>query len=146
MQGVAGRRPCHSQTEWQVVEREILQLLKENRLLWKAWRRAEDEEKEGFQNLWKQIRTRLTDLGSGNAKAVRKKQGQTSSETHSSMPGACWRRKKSQGSCRQLSRSKRDTSKTSSVIARGRFPLDLQVMYLSHLSLLLSLTTLPQMA
>lgn len=28
----------------------------------KAWRRAEEEEKEGLQNLWSQIRTRLTHL------------------------------------------------------------------------------------
>lgn len=56
------RGPRTGCREWQVMEREIIQLLKERRHLWKAWRRAEDEEKEGFQILWKQIRTRLTHL------------------------------------------------------------------------------------
>lgn len=40
-------------------EREIHQLLKERRLLRKAWRRSEDHEKEGLKNLWDRIRAKL---------------------------------------------------------------------------------------
>ncbi len=43
-------------------EREILQLVKERRLLRKAWRKAKDHKKECLKNLWAQIRTRLTNL------------------------------------------------------------------------------------
>ncbi|XP_016406634.1 uncharacterized protein LOC107739136 [Sinocyclocheilus rhinocerous] len=43
-------------------EREILQLVKERRLLRKAWKKAEDKEKEGLKNLWNQIQARLADL------------------------------------------------------------------------------------
>lgn len=43
-------------------EREISQLVKERRLLQKAWRKAEGEEKEGLQSLWRQLRGRLAQL------------------------------------------------------------------------------------
>jgi len=41
------------------LEREIHQLVKERRLLWKAWKRSEDHEKEGLKKLWDHIRVKL---------------------------------------------------------------------------------------
>lgn len=43
-------------------EKEILQLVKERHLLWKAWRKAKDEEKECLKDLWSQIKARLANL------------------------------------------------------------------------------------
>lgn len=76
-------------------EREILQLLKDCRLLWKAWRKAKDHKKEGLKNLWAQIRTRLTNPRRAEiirkSRSRRRKQGQASSVTLLCMPEAYWR-------------------------------------------------------
>lgn len=54
-------------------EREILQLVKEQRLLWKAWRKAQGQKKEGLKSLWDQIKSRLAHLI--RAEKIRKRRG-----------------------------------------------------------------------
>lgn len=43
-------------------EHEIHPLVKERRLLRKAWRKDKEDEKEGLRNLWEQIRARRAHL------------------------------------------------------------------------------------
>ena len=52
-------------------EREIFQLVKERRLLRKAWRKAQDLEKEALKCLWDQLKSRLANLR--RAERIRKR-------------------------------------------------------------------------
>lgn len=43
-------------------EKEILKLVKERWLLWQAWRKAEEQEKDGLKAFWEQLKSRLANL------------------------------------------------------------------------------------
>lgn len=51
----------YSQTDWEMGE-GIPPVSKGETPVVKAWRKAEDQEKEGLKNLWNQIKARLADL------------------------------------------------------------------------------------
>lgn len=109
------RKNTPKQKGWR--EMEILKLVKERCLLCKAWRKANQLEKEGLKALWDQLRARLANLrraedleGVGKTRHV-----QASSITPSSMVKICWRRNLE--SSWPLHRSWRTTLKNSLVTA-----------------------------
>lgn len=57
------------------MEWEILQLVRERRLLHKAWRKAQGQEKEGVKCLWDQIKSRLAHLRQVDRITCRKRRG-----------------------------------------------------------------------